>query len=38
MGLINCQCPKCKHTISTIGKLARYKLYYKVADTHYLNQ
>lgn len=38
MGSINRQCPKCKHTISTVGGLARHKLYCKVAGIHYLNQ
>jgi hypothetical protein len=38
IGLINRQCPKYKHIISTINKLARHKLYCKVVNIHYLNQ
>jgi len=38
MGLINRQCPKYKRTISTVGRLARYKLYYKAIGIDYLNQ
>ena len=38
MGSINRQYPKYKYTISTVGGLARYKLYCKAAGTDYLNQ